>query len=242
MIQRFSRPSPRIARALAVASLAHEGAVRKGTPIPYIEHPVSVAVLLESHGYREDLIVAGLLHDTVEDTRYDSGGLQERLSRFAGGRRLPCPAAPMDFRGAFVAFLAEEFGPPVLDLVLAVTERKNDGGVPLDWLERKRQQLEKLAVATHEEAALKAADALHNIESTLHDLRQLGLGVLDRFRGGSLVAWHYSAIAELAGRRMPEEAPLAVKVRDAARELRDAVASLRPKPSPRLPYPPPQVY
>lgn len=242
MIDRFSRPSPRIARALEVACLAHEGAVRKGTPTPYIEHPVSVAVLLESHGYSEDLVVAGLLHDTVEDTKYDNDGLQARLSRLAGGERLPCPASAMEFRRAFLGFLADEFGHEVLDLVLAVSERKNDGGIPLDWLERKRQQLEKLADASHEQAALKAADALHNVESTLRDLRHLGLGVLDRFRGGSLLVWHYSAIAELAGRQMPTGSPLAVKLRDATQALCNAVASLRPKPGEELRYPPPRVY
>ncbi len=241
MIERFSRPSPRVERALGVARLSHEGAVRKGTAIPYIEHPVSVAVLLEGYGYGEDLVVAGLLHDTVEDTKYNHVEVQERLNRFAGDGRLPCPAAPLAFRDAFLDFIADEFGHSVLELVLAVSERKNDGGVPLDWLERKREQLEKLCGASPEEAALKAADAVHNIETTLTDIRRLGLGVLDRFRGGSLIVWHYSAIADLASHKMPAGAPLAARVSDAARELCSTVQSLRPKPSEPLRYPPPTV-
>jgi hypothetical protein len=241
MIERFSRPSPRVERALGVARLSHEGAVRKGTAIPYIEHPVSVAVLLEGYGYSEDLVVAGLLHDTVEDTKYDHVEVQERLNRFAGDGHLPCPAAPLAFRDAFLDFIADEFGHGVLELVLAVSERKNDGGVPLDWLERKREQLEKLSGASPEEAALKAADAVHNIETTLTDIRRLGLGVLDRFRGGSLIVWHYSAIADLASQKMPAGAPLAARVRDAARELGSTVQSLRAKPAEPLRYPPPTV-
>lgn len=240
MIERFARPSARIERALDVARLSHEGAVRKGTAIPYIEHPVCVALLLEAHGYREDLVVAGLLHDTVEDTRYDNPDLQLRLSRLAGGR-LPCPSSPMAFRSAFLGFLSDEFGQEVLELVLAVSERKNDGGKPLDWLERKRDQLGKLAEATPDEAALKAADAVHNIESTVEDIRLLGLGVLDRFRGGSLIVWHYSAIAELASQQMADGSPLATRVRDAARRLCDTVESLRPKPREPARYPPPRV-
>jgi hypothetical protein len=241
MIERFSRPSPRIERALGIARLSHEGAVRKGTSIPYIEHPVSVAVLLESYAYDEDLVVAGLLHDTVEDTKYDQVEVQERLNRFAGDGRLPCPAAPLAFRDAFLDFISDEFGRGVLDLVLAVSERKNDGGVPLDWLERKREQLDKLCAASPDQAALKAADALHNIDTTLADIRRLGLGVLDRFRGGSLIVWHYSAIADLASRQMPAGAPLAARVCDAARELCDTVKSLRPKPSGTGKYPAPTV-
>ena len=239
MIERFSRPSPRIQRALDVARLSHQGAFRKGTGIPYIEHPVSVAVLLESHGYPENLVVAGLLHDTVEDTKYDSDAAQRGLSELAGRNRLPCPAEAMAFREAFLAFLRDEFGPDVLELVLAVSERKNDGGVPLDWLERKRQQLDKLAEASPAEAALKAADAIHNIESTLVDIRRLGLGVLDRFRGGSLIVWHYSAIAELASEQMDRNSPLAIRVRESARQLGQTVQSLRaePKTAPRYPAP-----
>lgn len=241
MIERFSRPSPRVERALDVARASHDGAVRKGTRIPYIEHPVSVALLLEEHGYDEDLVVAGLLHDTVEDTKYDNPDVQQRFSRLAGNGRLPCPSDLVTFRDAFLQFLCDEFGRTVFDLVLAVTERKNDGGVPLDWLERKRQQLERLADASPAEAALKAADALHNIESTLNDIRSLGLGVLDRFRGGSLIVWHYSAIAELAGLQMAGDDPLAARVREAARQLCDTVESLRSKPRQPLRYPEPKV-
>jgi hypothetical protein len=241
MIERFSRPCRRLERALAVACLSHEGAVRKGTAIPYIEHPVGVALLLESHGYGEDLVVAGVLHDTVEDTKYDNAELQRRLSGLAGDGRLSCRREPMAFRRAFLDFLSDEFGRDVLDLVLAVTERKNDGGVALDWLERKRDQLDKLAGASPDEAALKAADAIHNIESTLHDVGRLGLGVLDRFRGGPLIVWHYSAIAELTVERMGSDAPLAPRVLGAARQLCDTIESLRPKRAQPARYPPPRV-
>ena len=127
-----------------------------------------------------------------------------------------------------------------------MTERKNDGGVRLDWLERKSGQLDHLAEASADEAALKAADAVHNIESTLRDLRRLGLGVLDRFRGGALTVWHYSAIAELAAGRMAAGAPLAAACRtrhavlDRCRPLRSArdlargpAAELQPPPGAR---------
>ncbi len=62
--------NPRFEEALAFAGRAH-GAVkqeRKGTDFPYIAHPVRVAEILDRFDCSEDVIVAGFLHDTVEDT------------------------------------------------------------------------------------------------------------------------------------------------------------------------------
>jgi hypothetical protein len=242
MIESFARPSPRLARALDIARIVHDGAVRKGTEIPYIQHPVAVAQILERHGYGEDLVVAGLLHDTVEDAKYGDVQLQRRLDEAAGRGRMLVPADAWAFRSAFLEFLPAEFGRTVFGLVMAVTEAKNDGNPPRDWLERKREQLGRLTAATPEEAALKAADALHNIECTLRDLRRAGLGVLDRFRGGALVTWHYSAVAQLTGERMPVGDPLAAAVREAAGAFSATVRELRPAADPSAKYPPPEVY
>lgn len=54
--------------ALDFATKAHEGQYRKATSEPYIVHPINVANMLEEAGFQEEVIVAGLLHDTVEDT------------------------------------------------------------------------------------------------------------------------------------------------------------------------------
>ncbi len=240
MIDRFRNPSPMIRRALDIAGIAHDGAFRKGTDIPYIQHPVAVALILEAYGYPEPLVAAGLLHDTVEDTKWGNAEVQRRLSQVTGGK-LPSPTEPMAFRAAFCKYLRDEFGREVFDLVAAVTEKKNDGGVPADWLERKKDQLDKLAHAGPDEAALKAADAVHNIESTARDIEALGLGVLDRFRGGPLVVWHYSALASLASRRMPAGAPLAERLVRAASHLETAVRSRRPVRNGSAPYPEPVV-
>jgi hypothetical protein len=241
MTDPLERRSPRIARALEVARVVHKGAFRKGTQVPYIEHPTAVARILEAHGYAEDLVVAGLLHDTVEDARFTCEEFQHDLNALAGDSEFSCSDGLVGCRRAFLEFLSREFGDRVVALVLAVTETKNDGGQPLDWLERKKEQLDHLAQAPAEVATLKAADALHNIESTVRDIRLYGLGVLDRFRGGALTTWHYSTTAELAAERMPEGAPLAARVRAAAHDLRATVRSLRPQPAHEPRYPPPTV-
>jgi (p)ppGpp synthase/HD superfamily hydrolase len=242
MTEPFARPTPRLARAMDIARIVHDGAVRKGTEIPYIQHPVAVAHILERHGYGEDLVIAGLLHDTVEDAKYGDLELQRRLCEAAGRGRLPVPSDAWAFRSAFLEFIQAEFGQSVFELVMAVTETKNDGRPARDWLERKKEQLNRLTEASPDEAALKAADALHNIECTLHDVRRAGLGVLDRFRGGALVVWHYSAIAQLASERMPTGVPLAAAVVEAAGAFSAAVRSLRPEFDRTARYPPPAIY
>ncbi|MFQ5606249.1 MAG: HD domain-containing protein [bacterium] len=55
--------------AIEFAARAHAGQFRKGTKIPYIIHPISVAKILIEHGCSDELAIAGVLHDTVEDTR-----------------------------------------------------------------------------------------------------------------------------------------------------------------------------
>ena len=54
--------------ALRFAGDAHSGQFRKGTRVPYLIHPLNVAKILLDHGCSDELAVAALLHDTVEDT------------------------------------------------------------------------------------------------------------------------------------------------------------------------------
>ena len=57
----------RYEKALAFATLKHEGQTRK-EGIPYITHPVAVAQMLAQQGYDEEYQLAGLFHDLLEDT------------------------------------------------------------------------------------------------------------------------------------------------------------------------------
>lgn len=83
----------RIERGIARAIDAHRGQTRKGDrATPYVVHPVTVALILSRYTNSEDTIIAGLLHDALEDTDLDA----EVISR--------------------------EFGPTVLDMIKDVTE------------------------------------------------------------------------------------------------------------------------
>ena len=59
--------SSNIVKAFSFAFETHKRKCRKGTQIPYIVHPMDVASVLMKNGASEELVIAGLLHDVVED-------------------------------------------------------------------------------------------------------------------------------------------------------------------------------
>ncbi len=56
-----------IKKAAEFAAKAHEGAVRKGSNIPYIVHPYEAAVIVAGLTADPEVIAAALLHDVIED-------------------------------------------------------------------------------------------------------------------------------------------------------------------------------
>jgi len=117
--------SDRINHALAFAAKHHDGQVRKGTKLPYLTHPANVAIILTRYGQPEDTVVAGILHDVVEDCVRDgvsAHDLEDRIGR--------------------------KFGHEVLQTVLSVTKRRTDeDGVPLSSEDQKADYLARLADA-----------------------------------------------------------------------------------------------
>ena len=68
-----------IDRAIEAAAKAHRKQVRKGTKIAYITHPFAVGVILAKAGCAEEVIAAGILHDTVEDGRVKLSRIREEF-------------------------------------------------------------------------------------------------------------------------------------------------------------------
>ncbi len=71
----------RIHLAMEFASEAHKKQYRKGTDRPYIIHPMEVLQLLTEMNASEELKMAGVLHDTVEDTEVTIEDIKENFGQ-----------------------------------------------------------------------------------------------------------------------------------------------------------------
>ena len=74
----------RLSEATRFASEIHADQTRKGSDTPYISHLFQVAGLILEHGGDEDLAIAGLLHDAIEDV----GAEQEAIIAERFGSRI----------------------------------------------------------------------------------------------------------------------------------------------------------
>ncbi len=133
----------RIQRAIAVATEAHDGQMRASGE-PYITHPLSVAAILIGWRMDIDSVLAGILHDTVEDTDLTLEQIQM------------------------------SFGEDVAHLVDSVTKvsQARSGMRELDsYLPRTKDNLSKLLIATSKDLRaliVKLADRLHNLRTLEH--------------------------------------------------------------------------
>ena len=76
----FSIYTDKIRRAIKFASKTHnqyQQQTRKGKVIPYITHPLTVGIILSLAKAPEDVIVAGILHDTIEDSPKDKNDTRD---------------------------------------------------------------------------------------------------------------------------------------------------------------------
>ena len=175
----------RLEQAMRFAAQAHAGQLRKSSATPYFEHVAAVAMILERAGFPEDVVIAGLLHDVVEDT-------------------------PVSFEE-----VAARFGPSVTELVRHCSEVKLDEqGRKRPWIDRKRDHLAALAEAPTEARAITLADKLHNLISIELDLRE-HRPVWSQFNAErEQVLWYYQATIELCGRSDPRLEQLASACHD----------------------------
>jgi (p)ppGpp synthase/HD superfamily hydrolase len=85
-IEAAAERSPLVREALEKAKSAHADQVRNGSGgMPYFEHPVRVAALLDEHGYGEEVLAAALLHDVVEDSETTLDELREQFGGEVAG-------------------------------------------------------------------------------------------------------------------------------------------------------------
>jgi (p)ppGpp synthase/HD superfamily hydrolase len=177
----------RFTRAIDYARTLHIER-RKGTEIPFMAHLLGVASLVMGESghvafpVTEDMVIAALLHDTVED--------------HGGAVRLN----DVEFNfGANVARMVEG-----LSDTLVEDPRNKES-----WEERKQKYLDRLGGEPADVQLISAADKLYNARSVLDDYRKFGPEVWKRFhRGRDLQLWYFHELLKVFGRspnRMVEE-------------------------------------
>ena len=162
----------RLQRAFRYAAEKHAGQTRKQTAVPYLSHLMAVASLVLEAGGDEDMAIAALLHDVVEDC----GGMP-RLREVRG-----------------------QFGARVAKIVEGCTD--SFGEPKAEWVERKKDYLRELKHADAETRLVSASDKLHNVRTILADYRRDGESIWERFTGrkeGTL--WYYRALSDEYQRR-----------------------------------------
>ena len=164
----------RLQRAFRYAAEKHEGQTRKQTAVPYLSHLMAVASLVLEAGGDEDMAIAALLHDVVEDC----GG----MPRLREVRKM--------------------FGPRVAKIVNGCTD--SFGEPKAEWVERKKEYLREVKHADIETRLVSSSDKLHNVRTILTDYRRDGEAIWARFSGkkdGTL--WYYRALSDEYQRRSP---------------------------------------
>jgi GTP pyrophosphokinase len=175
---------PRLQRAFRYAAEKHAGQTRKQTAVPYLSHLMAVASLVLEAGGDEDLAIAALLHDVVED----------------------CGGTPI------LRDVEKKFGPRVAKVVEGCTDTVLDPKPP--WRQRKEDYLRELKDADSDTRLVSAADKLHNVRSILTDYRHQGETIWSRFNGkkeGTL--WYYRALRaefQRTPNRLTDELEIAV--------------------------------
>lgn len=166
--------TPKIQKAIDVASILHQDQFRKAEEyLPYISHPYSVAWILSEYTDNENIIAAGILHDTLEDVKYYS---PKKLKK--------------------------DFDEKILHIVQEVSENKNPR-IPFDekatWEKRKTDYVENLKNASFEGLMVAAADKIHNMNSFIRMHKKMGENIWQKFNAPNKqkILWYYEEIFKI---------------------------------------------
>ena len=183
------KSGPRIEKAKELATTLHAGQFRKNGTTPYINHLLAVAKILSEYTDDEDIIIAGLMHDTIEDV---AGYTYDKL--------------------------VSDCGKNVADIVMGVTEEKFRGHKELPKEERIQLFEEMLLrnVANTEKAGsgsilVALADKIHNLNSMIEGFKEEGENYFLKFNNPiEQKLWFYRKILEMSKRNI--SSPLTEKL------------------------------
>ena len=182
------RLGPRFSEALMLAAALHREQTRKGSDIPYVAHLLAVCAIVLEHGGDEDEAVAALLHDAPEDQ---------------GGEPV-------------LDVIERLFGPKVKQIVAECSDTFEQPKPP--WRKRKEAYVASLGAASRSALLVSAADKLHNLSTTVNDLRTQGDQIWGHFNSTpKQQIWYYTTLSDIYSERLG--GPLADAVADQVKRL-----------------------
>lgn len=158
-------------QAIKYAVDCHSAQLRKGVALPYILHPMEVAVIASTVTEDEDTLVAAVLHDVVEDTAATEGDIEALF-------------------GARVAYLvAHDSENKYRDLPASAT-----------WQRRKEESIARLrSTADYAVRVIWLSDKLSNVRSLmrLHALKGDAMWDVFNQKDPAKVAWYYRSVVDV---------------------------------------------
>lgn len=161
-----------VIKAFEYAYRKHAGSTRKCTDVPYIVHPLDVATILMKNHASENLIIAGFLHDLIED------------------------------EGVNLTEIKKLFGEEVAKLVETISEpeklRTLDSDRRATWKLRKQHTINQIKHANKEVRMLFCADKLSNCRDLITDSKRFGRKMWEKFNAPkNEQKWYYRSLCEV---------------------------------------------
>lgn len=195
--------------AIVTATRLHAGQLRKGIPYPYIVHPMAVAMILLRYTQDTDTVIAGILHDVLEDVN-------------------PAVYSKLD--------MERQFGPFVTKIVEEVSEEKTaDAGMDpavrkeLDrktWKVRKERYIKGLEKDSTAALMVCAADKIHNLVSMREIFMEQGRGAFEHFNAPMEdKLWFYGRVVEVLRKKLKN--PIVGELESTFEEVKRIAEALR---------------
>jgi len=168
--------TPKIRRAIKVASEKHAGQVRQTDGLPYIVHLFEIVWVISNYSNDENVISAALVHNVTENS--DDYSLID---------------------------IKNDFGEMVMAMVFDVSEDKSSEselkGQAL-WEERKTKYLQHLEIMSQEAMLICAADKIVNLLSLSEAMKTVGKEVWKKIGvEPDKLFWFYSEVQKILQKR-----------------------------------------
>ncbi|MFA5827758.1 MAG: HD domain-containing protein [Candidatus Shapirobacteria bacterium] len=168
--------TPKIQKAIKIAAEKHAGQVRQGDNLPFIVHLLEVAWVLSNYSNDENVIVAGLVHNVVNNVD--------------------------DY--SFVD-IKNDFGELVMAMVFDVSEDKEAGSElkgQASWEERKNKYLQHAETMSQEAMLICAADKIVTLTVISNSMKTTGKELWNKMGVASnKLFWFYGEILKILQKR-----------------------------------------